>query len=442
MIYNADKIINIIDNKNINIINDDIDFKNIKILENIKEIIDNLYKNKIKFKKINTINLLRLHDSKGYPMIYLLYNRLYKLNLLSKIIKFVPDINNFAVFVNWYNIHHILISKDDITNIVNKSEDKELHQYYNIIFGDLVDEPRKEIHKILYDNPFVSLDIHQCYETNSIIYEKIMGDDLEIHLYKLNDDKTDYISKVIKVISMMREISKRYNGFSGKLNLTLFMSDRKKYLPKIKNSYICPININSGSSCPKVDVCVWRKEELIKVLIHELIHFHSFDFNKYDRNYDSLSLLLDKYIKIEGIDSANESYTETLATIIYLQYYSKLLDINFRELFKLELKFLYYQICKITNFFNKNNIFEIIIRQTTSVRSYYFIKFINLVNIIKFLKFIENNGLIIKDKIKEYTIYLERILESKNYIFNFYKKIDINVNEYEIQNMRMTLLDY
>ena len=93
-------------------------------------------------------------------------------------------------------------------------------------------------------------------------------------------------------------------------------------------------------------------------------------------------------------------------------------------------------------FFNKNNIFEIIIRQTTSVRSYYFIKFINLVNIIKFLKFIENNGLIIKDKIKEYTIYLERILESKNYIFNFYKKIDINVNEYEIQNMRMTLLDY
>ena len=72
-------------------------------------------------------------------------------------------------------------------------------------------------------------------------------------------------------------------------------------------------NINSGLTLPGHYIILFRKEEMIKVLFHELIHYLDLDMRNYQKElfflYDEINLKAD-------IINPNEGYTELLALIL------------------------------------------------------------------------------------------------------------------------------
>ena len=79
------------------------------------------------------------------------------------------------------------------------------------------------------------------------------------------------------------------------------------------------------------------------------------DFEVINNNNIKLRNKGSQSINIVGIDRCNESYTETLATLIYISYRSAFNSSNINTLFSNELKFLCLQTAKIINHFNGNN---------------------------------------------------------------------------------------
>ena len=64
------------------------------------------------------------------------------------------------------------------------------------------------------------------------------------------------------------------------LNLFIYLTKFKKKLPKNKTDIISALNVNSGVTIYYNnfrEIVIYREEELIKVLFHELIHYYDFD---------------------------------------------------------------------------------------------------------------------------------------------------------------------
>ena len=58
------------------------------------------------------------------------------------------------------------------------------------------DFKRKPIHRLLYNNPFISLDIHYFYETNDLFYYNYSHNGINLHLYSKEEVK-NYLFKNI-----------------------------------------------------------------------------------------------------------------------------------------------------------------------------------------------------------------------------------------------------
>ena len=106
-------------------------------------------------------------------------------------------------------------------------------------------------------------------------------------------------------------------------NVILFLGNQKKYLFGNK---ITPMNMNSGSTIKDIYVSVWRKEEYEKVLIHELCHYISIDFDIFLN--DKINKDINNIFNLEGINHVSESYNETVACIINMLYKSVKLNID------------------------------------------------------------------------------------------------------------------
>ena len=107
------------------------------------------------------------------------------------------------------------------------------------------------------------------------------------------------------------------------LTLNYYETDFKKTFPKKKGEILTELNCNSGSShINKYLVFIWRIEEYKRVLFHELIHAFGGDKSLvFDNDVNSslsnfFCLNDDQYINV------NETYTETLATIFNLIFYT------------------------------------------------------------------------------------------------------------------------
>jgi len=162
--------------------------------------------------------------------------------------------------------------------------------------------------------------------------------------------------------------------------VTFYLSDIKKRLPPNHLSKVITEEFaNSGFTFIRepCDIHIFRKEESLKVLIHELIHACKFDFNG--------SNIIDVPCHMKDDDISNEGITEYLAIIHYYWYISTFVTNNvlaqrnniFIDLLSHDLGWQEYQISKILNYFNlkpsdlleKNNF-----RQQTSILSYFFLK--------------------------------------------------------------------
>jgi hypothetical protein len=324
---------------------------------------------------------------------------------------------------------------DQLNNII---KDTKIN-YKKIVIKELNDKPDK----YLKDNNFTSDNIHNyiiqnlkyCYEinyeNNNIIY--------------FRKDKIYRLPKIIKNIIFIIVIIKKLFNRKQSQKVFFFETNHKKKFPK-KNKVLDSDNVNTAltyleSEDLNGDIILYRKEEVIKVLIHELIHSNYIDNNII---YSKNSILFSKIFCSNYGVLLNESFTETIACIINIYIIlilnNKIKDFNSfsNEMLKNECIYsnyicskikTFYKIDKISNIIKKNDKCIEYFPQKTNVISYYFLKNILLHNIEKLDKLMvkySNNYKIINDK---FTIEIIKL------ILNDMKRLDKRlINIYDKNN--------
>ena len=312
-----------------------------------------------------------------------------------KIIKLIKNIsvNSEKITTNKYFMKLYTNIKNILKNKLKKSD---------IQIKEIKDTPNK----YLKDNEFTSDKIKHnivnnlkyCYEITSNHPNATESKDIIIYFRKkpLNYSKIipKNIIQMLSIIKLLKTLFKRNNI----QKIIYFETDEKKKFPKSQNIPLGPNEVNSGLTFldPHVngDIILYRKEEVIKVLIHELIHSNLIDekiifSNHINASFNNLFCTDYKIL-------LNEAFTETLATIINIFYINIINNLQKRELngmFNNELKYSkyicakilrYYNIDKISDVIKNNNICKLKFPQKTNVFSYYILKNILLTKHLDF----------------------------------------------------------
>jgi hypothetical protein len=412
--------------------------KNINPILNIDDIIENINQHPL-IEKISavvknnnvklidrkytteTFNLMKIHELDELPLIFILFDHLIKNNI--EIINIDKNNFNFANFIIWYRDNQYLINNKDILSKILDSKNDDLITIYSLLFN--VTGQRKDLHELLYNNSFVSLDIQQHAETsNMTLLTYKINNGPNINLYTLNHEIPPNIELLFNICFIMHELSQHFSAtIKAYPNITIFCGLQKKLFTTY-DTILCAENVNSGSTIQGEHISIWRSEEIYKVLIHELVHFYGMDFYMSDKNYDNIEHFVNTKFCIEGFDRPNESYTETLAIIIHTMLVSYSTNVDYKKLLKYEICFSLLQVTKILKYFGFTKMEDLFdtdkchvkINQRTSVISYFIIKTALLLNIDKFISFASTNNLIITNKVTQYLELVKNVISNDRYI--------------------------
>lgn len=253
------------------------------------------------------------------------------------------------------------------------------------------------------NNKFIS-DIIKTWILNSNLSHNVYKNNyINVRIY-WNPDNNLYSENVMKYIIDICNFMRLYANYKNKITCYIFLSPYKKILPDnynlTYNDLTCN-EINSGASVRGEYVCIWRYEELYKVLFHELIHCYGLDVKA---NYNKLKKFSKLHFNIHGNESLQEAYTESLAIILHTLYFSDKSD--FIKNLNREIKFIKFQAEKI------NSICNLCIKEyrysNTSIFSYYILKYAFLSDINKFLNFVNENNMSLNDMTDEYIKYITK----------------------------------
>ena len=270
-----------------------------------------------------------------------------------------------------------------------------------------------------------------------------------------------------------------------KLKFKSWLSSINKKMPDKKCDNIGPKNVNTGSTyrgeCNTINI--WRKEEIKKVLIHEMGHCMEIEFGppfykkKHQNGYNDI---IEYIINIFNINRNTEiriyeAYNETWSLIMNTIFSviemgikdKKIIKDKFYQLFISEINFSMFQCAKIIQHFNFNNCesffsnkgfsekerYNSQYKQSSSIISYYIIKSAFIYNINNFMEFcFQNNKDLFKikfnnDSFSEFKILIEKCLFDEKYIQCINEIIEIiqknkEIHQDEIYNsMRMSIID-
>lgn len=133
--------------------------------------------------------------------------------------------------------------------------------------------------------------------------------DLNIHCK--NENIEELLYHILEVLRFMMSIDDNKKSFS----LHIYLTDYKKSLSR--GSYT-PEDVNSGSTDRNETIIIWRKEDILKVLIHEIIHLLGFD------NVEDTADIINHYNEKYGLENKKlniyEAYTEVWALLIHSYY--------------------------------------------------------------------------------------------------------------------------
>lgn len=233
----------------------------------------------------------------------------------------------------------------------------------------------------------------------------------------LNDSQIEFLVGIIN-----KTINYIYDTFGVKnnsnFNLILLGSLSKKYFPE-KGQELTEDNINSADTTlygtGDITLRIQRKEELIKVLIHEVIHFTGVEQGI--RGIDNMFNVDSTGNKI----LLNEAVVETLATYINCIIYSEMYKKDLGELINMEINFGMLQTAKILDHFGFVSVQDFLeskdkkIIQKTAAFEYHILKTLLLMNYDEFVEIIKRNesleGLIMSEfKNKKYQEKIDKYI--------------------------------
>ena len=324
------------------------------------------------------------------------------------------------LFGNYYTLEEIMDKNLDISNLIDTFYGKDM------------------------ESKFISTRI--CRDVinnlNEVINFKNDYRDVTIYYDESEDVK---INKIDSILNFFDFLTKKKNSYK----LVLFLSNETKKLND-KVNYIGPDNVNSGYSIRGNVICIWRKEELDKVLFHEIVHHLNLDMFSYQYIFNDYFLKLNLNSKFHN---SNEAYTEVLGLMllsIWKYYYYKFnknmsIEDFVSKFLNIQLAWSYYQMAKVINFYGCFSKFEDIydksvnceIKEKSNIVAYYFLKSYFLKEIYELLSFLDSDNVFISLKeVKKFRSNFneddEEIKKMVNYIIN-------NVDVYE-KSMKMTYL--
>lgn len=319
----------------------------------------------------DTLNLIKLLKKYNYD----------NLNLNLNLIKITK--NKF--FMNLY---------DNMKNILKKNK----VSLNSVIIEKLEEKPLN----YLKDSNFTSKNIKNNILSKLKYCYKITNNNTEIIYFSSKKILLNKLPTIIQHMLILTKLLKVLFDRNIYQKIIYFETLLKKKLPKKNNKILGPNEVNSGltfiDSIKNGYIILFRKEEILKVLIHELIHSNSIDRKIiYSNQMKEFNNIFCSNYKI----LLNEAFTESLATIInlfYINIHCKLNKKNLDNMFFNEIKYLNY-VCSKIMYYNKIKKISDIIKnndscitkfyQYTNVFSYYILKNILLTNHIEFSKIIE-----------------------------------------------------
>lgn len=291
---------------------------------------------------------------------------------------------------------------DYVLGILRSNDTKKFAIWYNensrIVKSINISDPNI-LCKIIYDTPFISVEIQNIIEESTFIHHHVVHDNIVIDLFTPTNsskapDDIDTINRAIRICKFMTTISK----FRGIINLRLIYLDVKKCMP-VNSTYFLPQHVNSASTYKREFITMWRKEEWEKILIHELIHYTGLDFVNYENKYMKIDEYIYSTFQIDEGADPFEIYTELLAILIYTIYIllnsrDKFVLDEFEKLYNIQISFSILQTAKIIRYHGGtkyDDIFMLKIKQKTSVLSYYIIRGAIMYNINEALDFFDKS---------------------------------------------------
>ena len=231
---------------------------------------------------------------------------------------------------------------------------------------------------------------------------------LNINLTVISDTKLErtYVHYLNTLIYIFQNIKPaRY------LDITLIFCNLKKKLSKSKKSEeLTPYHVNSGVTYGD-HVIVYRREEMGKVLAHELVHFFKLEYHGHN------SPELSKYFHLSCDDIyMNESYTDSIACFVNTILHSIIYKKDLKKVFVEEIKFIAGQASKLlkklgyiydsqTQQLKRNEPYC----EKTHVISYYVLKAIVYLNLPEFINLITRHNLLPINS-QEYINFLIKVI--------------------------------
>jgi len=467
--------------------------------------------------KINYENVEELYYIPSYFKVFLLY--VYDLkNNQSLDIKLTEQVNTVCEFLgkdikNTNNmtdintIYKLNLQKKTLTKFNNLVEDNcadlllefqhDLLNNYETLPQSILKLNIPEEHRFLY-NTFISFDnietIRKCckYKINvEYTYQsQTTNQNHNFIIYLPTKDKEALFNKSHKFISLLKEVATRLAFFNIYLKtekkplFTIYYSNLKKKLTinpgeSISNSHnhshtptIRPININTAATDTKTKIIIWRKEELLKSIYHESIHFHNLDIRDpdYEKEFErELKSLLN--ITPQSEVFIREAYTECVANLLniisYLTFKKQPLKnnaISYNVFIKHLNKEKTYSIEKVVDILrfsrftryedlikSKSKREKVILNQNTPALSYYIIKSAFLHNIDTFLgfnnktqlelNFNTTNNTTVNSKQRDFLLFVKNLLlNDKKWIHLINKKMGKQKTKKQTKSMKMTYL--
>ena len=417
----------------LNIITEDIKNVNNPII-----IYNNYYIDYWNTNKSNIELLIKIFYNQIISIINITNDTILEKSLIKHII-WTPIIHKYPIYYEYYINNNNNINYDNFNNKINT---KEITSKYNINYKSYikkyVDNIPNNIIDILNEfqnGLFISLDIKlyvENYINNCIVYN---FDHLDLYFfYNTNELNNQTKNNLIYNIYI---ISKWIYNFNPNKKIIFYYFDTTIEKKIIKNiNYLCNQNINSGLSSTNY-LMIWRREEILKVLIHELIHFTNIDF-KHNKQLDTII----KYNigKFNYPILINETITELQAQFYHTLYLLIIENTNkslceiiylFKIFYNIEHIYSWYQFNKIMNYFSINsfnmNLIKLNFHQSTNVFSYFILKsifsihFYDILYELNYIKKLinDNNQSLIIPKIKNIIdnfpiVFLNKIIQNIN----------------------------
>lgn len=324
---------------------------------------------------------------------------------------------------------------------------KKKYEYEKIIACNL--EQKKILRELINDNKYMSEEIKKNIIPMEIYCEIIKYENISINcIFPHNENENENRNIDYNILIHICLFYKKLTKDNKNILIYIYYGNELKKYPN--DNVFTEHHINSGltyRSDENTFLFIWRKEEIIKVLFHELVHYFKIDYS--DEIYKVKETISDIF-NINGRDAPSESYTEILATIFNCVFCSLYFRVDVGILINFEIQFSNFQITKTLN--NMSASYDRILQisndkiyicQKTNFVSYFFVKNIIINNLHVFLTLIKNNIFFSKIIDQYCELIRNKIYVNHTYINNNnHKQICVSSDVIIRNTLRMSCVEY